>query len=311
MPTFTIDTGGPVYVRYGYDDDPPSFTLLGVFLHVSDRRLQYDENATESVNKVSETLIVPDGGGCYLSLTTGPYGIGTRVDDSTLVTFMRRYGVPEEHIKQFPLKIDARTESRKDLLYCKACEVATTRCQRCKAVTYCGRDCQKADWDVHKLLCNEQCLPSSLPKATSRDQNSILGIFLPESSPHPRLVRVPYTFKSDEDGGFWFVDTSQYFRDLTSRIRSDWLPGFNKNNPNAYHIYFLDNFLNDGISKENACLKAMKSTQECSKNYWRGNILLMKAEPCERDPSFRDMKVQDVRYAIDALILYARGHGFC
>jgi hypothetical protein len=44
---------------------------------------------------------------------------------------------------------------------CKYCgytsNMTTTlsRCSRCKVAYYCNTDCQKADWDVHKLTCNK------------------------------------------------------------------------------------------------------------------------------------------------------------
>lgn len=29
------------------------------------------------------------------------------------------------------------------------------RCQRCKVVSYCSQECQRADWKQHKKLCNK------------------------------------------------------------------------------------------------------------------------------------------------------------
>ena len=40
---------------------------------------------------------------------------------------------------------------------CAACgttDVHLQRCSRCKAVSYCGRECQAADWRTHKATCN-------------------------------------------------------------------------------------------------------------------------------------------------------------
>lgn len=40
---------------------------------------------------------------------------------------------------------------------CAWCHKGSTklfRCQRCKCVVYCGKDCQKAHWSEHKKTCN-------------------------------------------------------------------------------------------------------------------------------------------------------------
>lgn len=38
---------------------------------------------------------------------------------------------------------------------CATCNASnpTTQCGRCKAVFYCGRDCQKAHWSSHRATC--------------------------------------------------------------------------------------------------------------------------------------------------------------
>tara|TARA_Y100000389_G_C17333104_1_gene449206 strand:- start:67 stop:900 length:834 start_codon:yes stop_codon:yes gene_type:complete len=44
--------------------------------------------------------------------------------------------------------------SRCGNLYCKSYEVSY-KCGNCKCVSYCSRECQKADWKTHKLVCNQ------------------------------------------------------------------------------------------------------------------------------------------------------------
>ena len=36
---------------------------------------------------------------------------------------------------------------------CANTEKELLRCTRCKAVYYCGSECQKKDWPTHKLKC--------------------------------------------------------------------------------------------------------------------------------------------------------------
>ena len=37
--------------------------------------------------------------------------------------------------------------------HCMACRPSLLRCSKCKKVFYCNRDCQKQDWQTHKLRC--------------------------------------------------------------------------------------------------------------------------------------------------------------
>lgn len=99
MPRFAIE-GDPIRVAFGYDDP------VGVFLSVYDKRLGYDPNATSNVNAVTEAIGVHDGGGSYFDLHTGPTGFGIRVDDKTMATYLKRYGVTQEQIEKLPLALD-------------------------------------------------------------------------------------------------------------------------------------------------------------------------------------------------------------
>jgi len=50
---------------------------------------------------------------------------------------------------------DVGTGDQGELLACKVCGKVegAQRCSRCRAVSYCGKGCQKADWKVHKPAC--------------------------------------------------------------------------------------------------------------------------------------------------------------
>lgn len=101
MPRFTID-GDPISVAFGYEDDPG---LANVFLSVDDKRLEYDGDASEAVNAVTQKVGVGDGGGSYFNLHTGRFGFGIQVDDKTMEVYLKRFGVPQEQIDALPLQV--------------------------------------------------------------------------------------------------------------------------------------------------------------------------------------------------------------
>ena len=61
-------------------------------------------------------------------------------------------------------KIEGVSESRcplaptdeKSPLFCSACGVSEVQfvCTGCRCVQYCGKECQKSDWNTHRVLCN-------------------------------------------------------------------------------------------------------------------------------------------------------------
>jgi hypothetical protein len=95
MTRYTIEVeGSPISVAYGYDE------INGIFLAVTDERLAYDRNAAEPINQVIESIGLGDGGGSYFDLHTGDVGFGQKVSESTMLVYLKRYGVSEKQIKQ-------------------------------------------------------------------------------------------------------------------------------------------------------------------------------------------------------------------
>ncbi|KAJ7072953.1 hypothetical protein C8F01DRAFT_1076778 [Mycena amicta] len=94
MTRYTIEQG-KITISYGSDD------ILGVFFTVQDARIESERDASDEVNEIAAgaaTGIYGDGSGTYLALTTG-MGIGKKVARATMVEFMKRYGVPANHLE--------------------------------------------------------------------------------------------------------------------------------------------------------------------------------------------------------------------
>lgn len=163
MVRYTIEQG-PITVNYGTD------TVSNVFLAVTDSRLHYDENATKQVNNVTSQVGIKDGGGSYFDIHTGKDGFGERVDNKTMATFLRRYGVTDEHF--LSVLEDTSTTSR----MCIQCQSpATEACGGCSSVSYCGRECQKAHWKTHKAHCKflKQARTSNQSAASQQAESSV------------------------------------------------------------------------------------------------------------------------------------------
>ena len=125
----------------------------GVFLSVYDERLKFDANSSSDVNAVTEKIGRKDGGGCYFDLHTGPNRDGFKVDDETMATYLKRFGVPDDQILKLPLSLryvpstpnlNKNKVGKKKI--CTTCHMkwfTYQDCSVCGMVPYCSRECQR------------------------------------------------------------------------------------------------------------------------------------------------------------------------
>lgn len=139
--------------------------------------------------------------------------------------------------------------------------------------------------------------------------NGVKAILLPEREEQPRFVNVPVSWRTDDlAGGFWKVDATRFFPDgsIVSRLRSDQGYSGDFDSLCLYTILFKDDFLFDGVSQENACVKrilqAMGKVSSTSNTrvsiHWRGTILVVKsdrkpAHPIDEVPCYNDISLLD------------------
>ncbi|KAG4080650.1 hypothetical protein HA402_013180 [Bradysia odoriphaga] len=96
MVKYTID-GSPINVAYGYDD------ATGVFLTVYDNRLKFNADESAELNTAFSNCKLPgveSGEGAYLQLYTGATGCGIKTSWAVMSEYLKRYGVPRDHITE-------------------------------------------------------------------------------------------------------------------------------------------------------------------------------------------------------------------
>lgn len=318
MPRYEIK-GDPISIAYGYDDVLVDF--LEVFLSVFDSRLEWKKNASAQVNSVSESLTCGmDGSGCYFGLTTSPIGLGLKVNKDTIRVYLKRFGVPEHHIKSIlkgePIidtpeaygleKVSAsldikeqQTESTSKS-FCVHCKVnnGSKKCSRCRVACYCGRDCQLKDWPVHKFFCGSLPFPRPLVKTSEK---TVRAVYLPELTGDPVLINLPITNKYDED-----EDVSFESADLEDFLGKDY--GYGRNwmpiNPlkpsrviaDTIEFRWRENFGSDG-SKLNESIQ--KITQNCSFFNWKGPMVVTRYRGKGAEGDYLDLEICDFLDIVD------------
>lgn len=90
-----------ITVVYGRDE------VAGVFLDVFDKRLESKSTDSKKVNVVIGLIGIGDGRGCYFSAHTAISRFGFRVSDQTMLSFLRRFNVPTQHIAQLDLNVSS------------------------------------------------------------------------------------------------------------------------------------------------------------------------------------------------------------
>ena len=275
------------------------------------------------MNRVTESIGVCDGGGSYFDLHTGSNGFGINVDDKTMAVYLLRYGVPADKVNELPLRnitdIDwagVRPGSSKTEVgsakVCTGCR-KETNCSLCNGVPYCGKECQKKDWYIHKIFCG---LNGQVPLPPPSGGTMIKAFLFPESSDTPKFVNYDIT-----DTGYNKLEVSEFIPGITEKIRSDMFTDLAiRSLQQAYHVIVKGDFMEDGHSKINICaLNLFKKYEKMSKSgtmtssaptdpYWRNNIIVVKAEAGKED-SYQDIGIADATEVVKFLYKYTSSHG--
>jgi hypothetical protein len=176
------DDDSPISVAYGSDE----MATTGTFLAVTDTRLEWDENASDEVNAVTEKIGIKDGGGSYFDLHTGNIGFGLKVSSAVMRVFLTRYGVSQDMADFVLLETFLMSVSRPQ--DCNKCKLeAGKNCAKCKTKRYCSRECQIKDWPLHKHICE------SLPFPPKTVPSSVYCFYLPEDGDKIQVVQVELT----------------------------------------------------------------------------------------------------------------------
>ncbi|KAI5847021.1 hypothetical protein DFP73DRAFT_543806 [Morchella snyderi] len=180
------------------------------------------------------------------------------------------------------------------------CDSKTSqRCKSCSCSAYCSKDCQKADWPVHKILCAEFQKFSTPPEGGTFGR----GILFPDDSKAPRFVWVPTKWTVGVDDGIGFEKPE--FEKFGVSTRSSLITGNNlrsRNLQNKLHVHYRDTFLIDE-SKLNQSIVVV--TGGTAGHKWGGPLLAMKLPGLSIDPRrYRDIDTVDFRDVVDFICSY-------
>ncbi|KAI9652820.1 MAG: hypothetical protein M1831_006345 [Alyxoria varia] len=173
---------------------------------------------------------------------------------------------------------------------CAICsEKQAKRCNKCKSISYCSKECQTADWKSHKLVCNQFACMKERPNPSLK-----LGIkFLPEEG-NPILIWA----NGDQFPEELFVDSPDYHttpRQLEIEqnvIRDRELNG-------SVILRYDDNFACNG-SKHNVCLR--KACGRALSREWRGPVGIVAFSGFKK----YDSTGSGYRDALDYYVAYCR-----
>ena len=192
--------------------------------------------------------------------------------------------------------------------YCVMCsKPATQRCTQCRSQIYCGKQCQKSDWRVHKQLCS-----SYQQFQTPPHENARRAIVFEQDKPIVRFkwVTIEIKYEEDEYPCSWESPILEEYFGPGSNGR----PGSFNNNVirgrrlrNTIDLRFRDTFLIDG-SPINQAVAAVAPAE--GGPVWCGPLIALKHDNSGSafitDPPYTHMEMGDLREVVDYLVTYGR-----
>lgn len=192
------------------------------------------------------------------------------------------------------------------VLSCTLCDKQDAKfCSRCKCILYCSKECQKADWSTHKLLCASFPTFATSNRPTADHYRAVL--FDPDKA-KPEFVWLPCEWLQGDDGeaDYQMLKTNTFIGGDTFPRHEpiQYNPRLEKTLPNTIFITYRDTFLIDG-SRPNRSVASIHATQPGEYHSWSGPIIAYAKEGTSFDPPVcRDFDTIDFRHLADFFLSY-------
>ncbi|KAI0854319.1 hypothetical protein F5Y00DRAFT_256812 [Daldinia vernicosa] len=175
-------------------------------------------------------------------------------------------------------------------------------CASCKSCHYCSKECQKADWKSHKLLCKDMTTHSERPSPFH-----VRAIYFPQDKPVPQLVWVPCVQGSemlDELNHPNPNSVQEFIGEPANSYRARWNYFHKQSTPRIVNFHFRHNFMYDGSKLTESLYTAVAKHGRGNGNViWKGPLVVF-AMSVEDPPDGSDMPIY--RYT-DATLADFRG----
>ncbi|PVH99567.1 hypothetical protein DM02DRAFT_528848, partial [Periconia macrospinosa] len=189
---------------------------------------------------------------------------------------------------------------------CNSCnKTGTEVCNICKGVSYCSKECQRADWPTHQLLCEDF---AGFDVSSRPTDEHVLAILFPVSAKKPKLIWLHCVWKDDEDRRYQSpCDALKVFLGSSGSVETTGVlynSKLERNLETTVDICCRTAFLIDG-SVSNECTATITAIEGENKVDWRGPIVAYSRCGLDIDaPACKDITMADFRHITDYLRTY-------
>ena len=181
---------------------------------------------------------------------------------------------------------------------CVICNASPAfRCHRCASAFYCGKDCQRDDWKLHKRLCSK----TSSFFATRPSPEHRACIFIPETRTELEWIWANTKIVPDDDCPWRQAQIKPWLGGECIHVGRTLIPLNPRRDrllDHTVNISHREEFLTDG-SGTNKCLLELAGTVP---HTWKGPMVLVRQD--RQTESCMDIRLEDLRHAIDYLSWY-------
>jgi hypothetical protein len=194
---------------------------------------------------------------------------------------------------------------------CTLCDQGNAQfCGRCKSACYCSKECQKADWSTHKLLCTAF---SKFDVSGRPTDEHVRAVLFPVNKQKPQLIWLHCKWHTGDYGGDsdeWqfpnrdtlkvFLGPDTYLKQLPVTYNSMLKRGLR----NTVNICYRDTFFEDG-SVVNSSVAAITTTKPGQYHEWRGAVIAYGKRGSGMEPhACKDLDMSDFRHITDYFLSY-------